>query len=258
MKYYQYLGLAIIMVFSFYYTEQISLIVLNKNPLMITIKEEAANYEVKPVSAIIEGDYITPGINGLKVDSKESFYKMRESDVFNHYFLVYDEIKPDISLEDNKDKIIISGNSKLKKVSFILETENDISNYLKSKEIPASLLVTLDSYQKGNYFEVLNNEVDGFKSLENNLNLNKENVNICIVNESNLELCKKNKKYLVEPKLKLNSTNLIDIKQNIGSGSIIYITSSAKLSDVLYLIKEIKYKGLDIVSLSELISEKNN
>ena len=33
-KYYQYLGLALIMVFSFYYTEKIALIVLNKNPLM--------------------------------------------------------------------------------------------------------------------------------------------------------------------------------------------------------------------------------
>ena len=42
-KYYGYFGLALIMVFSFYYTEQISTLVLNKNPLMMTIKEQADN-----------------------------------------------------------------------------------------------------------------------------------------------------------------------------------------------------------------------
>ena len=47
-KYYKMFGIALIMAFSFYYTEQISLIVLNKSPLMITIneeKEKLANYK---------------------------------------------------------------------------------------------------------------------------------------------------------------------------------------------------------------------
>ena len=39
-KYYQYFGLALIMIFSFYYTEKIALIVLNKNPLMQSIEEQ--------------------------------------------------------------------------------------------------------------------------------------------------------------------------------------------------------------------------
>lgn len=66
-KYYQYLGLALIMVFSFYYTEKIALIVLNKNPLMQEINQEKVNYEEAFVNASIEGDYIIPGINGLLV-----------------------------------------------------------------------------------------------------------------------------------------------------------------------------------------------
>ena len=97
-KYYQYLGLAIIMVFSFYYTEKIALIVLNKNPLMQSIHEEKDNYEEDFVNALIDGDYIIPGINGLEVNARESFYKMQELDTFNQYYLVFDQIKPEISL----------------------------------------------------------------------------------------------------------------------------------------------------------------
>lgn len=108
-KYYQFLGLAIIMVFSFYYTEKIALIVLNKNPLMQSIHEEKENYEEEFVNAFIEGDYIIPGINGLEVNTRESFYNMQELDMFNEYYLVFDQVKPEISLQENKIKLFIKG-----------------------------------------------------------------------------------------------------------------------------------------------------
>ena len=256
-KYYQYLGLAIIMVFSFYYTEKIALIVLNKNPLMQSIHEEKDNYEEDFVNALIDGDYIIPGINGLEVNARESFYKMQELDTFNQYYLVFDQIKPEISLQDHKDKIIYQGNSKLKKVSLILSEEGEISEYLKANQYKANLLVNLNTYQKNNYFEVINNENEAFLSLENTLNLNKENKNICVLNNTNYRLCKDKKKYLVEPTLTLNSTNYIETKNDLESGSIIFIDKTAQLSDVKLLLKEIKYKNYDIVYLSDLISEEN-
>ena len=97
-KYYQFFGLVLIMVFSFYYTEQIATIVLNKNPLMQMIKEEARNYNVSSVNALIDGNYIVPGLKGLEVNLRDSFYNMKESNVFSEYFLVFDEVKPEISL----------------------------------------------------------------------------------------------------------------------------------------------------------------
>ena len=256
-KYYQYLGLALIMVFSFYYTEKIALLVLDKNPLMQSIHEQKANYEVDYVNAVIEGDYIIPGINGLEVNARESFYQMQDLNVFNHYYLVLDQVKPEVSLEDHRDKIIHKGNSKLKQVSLILSREGDISEYLKTNEYRASLLVTTDTYEKNSYFEVINNEVNAFESLENTLNLNKENTHICVMNGQNYELCLKKKNYLVEPALTLTSTNYIDVKSSFESGSIILIDESAKLSDVKLLLKEINYKNYDIVYISELISEEN-
>ena len=257
-KTFEYLGLAVIMVFSFYYTEQIASLVLNKNPLMQEIKSQQDNYELKSVNATIDGEYIIPGLNGIAINLKDSFYKMHELNVFNKYFLVFNQVKPDISLEDNKDKIIKEANPLLNKVSLILETQNNISTYLQENNIKASMLVTKDTYQKNSYFEALNNDLTNFKDLENNLNLNKENKNICLLNPDLKTICQKYKNYLVEPKLILNSTNYIDIKKELKSGSIILITSKANLIDVKMLIKEINYKGLQIVPLSEIIKEENN
>lgn len=256
-KYYQYLGLALIMVFSFYYTEKIAAIVLSKNPLMQTIENEKDNYAVAYVNAYVDGDYIIPGINGLKVNTKESFYNMQKLDVFSEAYLVFEQVSPEISLEDNKDKIVRQGNSKLNQVSLVLETENEVSEYLKNAEYKASLLVTVDTYEAGNYFEVLNGETTAFTTLENKLNLNKENKHICILNSTNYELCLQNSNYLVEPTLNLHETNYLDIKKNLEKGSIIFISAQAKLSDVKLLLKEINYKGYEIVYLSELISEEN-
>ncbi len=245
------------MVFSFYYTEQIASIVLNKNPLMQEIKEKKDEYELKSVNAIIEGEYIIPGLNGLEVNLKDSFYKMHELDVFNKYFLIFNQVKPDISLENNKDKIIIKGNPKLNKVSLILEEENTISTYLKDNNLKSSLLVTKNTYHKNNYFEPLNNDLKNFKELENDLNINKENKNICVLNPSLFNICQKYHNYLVEP-LILTSTNYIDIKKELNSGSIILISKNANLIDVKMLIKEINYKGLELSYLSEIIKEENN
>lgn len=257
-KYYQYFGLALIMFFSFYYTEKIALIVLNKNPLMVEINEQKANYEESFVNAIINGDYIIPGINGLQVNAKSSFYNMQELSVFNKYYLVYDQVIPDISITNNKDKIIKQGNPKLKQVSLILSEEGTISEYLKNNLYKANLLIDNGTYNSNNYFEVINNDSKAFESLENALNLNKENKHICVINSSIYNICLKNKNYLVEPTLTLTSNNIIEVKNNINNGSIILIEASAKLSDIQLLIKEIKFKGYNLVYLSELINEENN
>ena len=102
---------------------------------------------------------------------------------------------------------------------------------------------------------MINNEVTNFKSLENSLNLNKENKHICIINTSNKDICLKNKNYLVEPEYRLTGSNLTETKKGILNGGIIYLTKEAKLDDVIYLLMLAKYKGLTIVNLSELITE---
>ena len=72
-------------------------------------------------------------------------------------------------------------------------------------------------------------------------------------NNSNLKFCRSKKKYLVKPSLSLDNTNIIEVKEKLDSGSIIY------LKDITYLdclVEYIKSKDLKIVPLSLLISEK--
>ncbi len=254
-KYYQIIGLLGIMFLSFYYTERIANIVLNKRPLMIKINEEKDNYKIESVSAVIEGDYIIPGLFGREVNVKDSYYKMQRIDAFNKYYLVYEDIKPEVSIEDNKDKIIRKGNPKLSQVALVFEGESNLTNYLKSENIKASLLVDLKTYQKNSYFEQINNDLNNFKALENNLNLNKENKHVCVLNSNIKEICIKYHNYLVEPLLVFNNNNLIDIKNKIDKGSIILVKDNVSLDSLKLIIREINFKDLKMVYLSDLIRE---
>ena len=184
--------------------------------------------------------------------------KMKSDGVFNSMFLIFDEVKPDISLDNNKDKIIKKGNSLKQGISLILENdESNIITYLISNKINASLLVTKETINANPYFEQINNDFNNYNEVEKLLNKNKINTNICIINRNNKELCIRNKKYIIEPTHILKSNNLINIKKTITSGDIILIKDSVSIDDLDYLISYIKSKGLNIIKLSELINEKS-
>lgn len=229
-----------------------------KDPIYETIEDVVTTSNTASVNALIKDNTIIPGINGLSVNVDKSFQKMKSFGAFNKYYLIFDQVKPKISLEDNKDKIITSGNNKKRVVSFILEENEKITNYLKENNIEASLLITSDTFKRDNYFEQINGDNKNFNGVEGLLNSISQNKNICILNNYNEELCRKNQKYLVKPSLELNEFNIASVKTKIESGSIIYIKKSAKLEDMKLLLDQIKYKGLTIKKLSELILEENN
>ena len=105
-KIFKYIGLIGICLLSFYYTEQVALYVKNKNPIMQSIKNVSKSLSTESINcSIIEDTYIIPGYNGKYVNLDKSFYNMVTSD-YNEDLLVFNQIKPNISLEDNKDKII--------------------------------------------------------------------------------------------------------------------------------------------------------
>ena len=227
----------------------------NKSPIMQSINEIANDYKVQAINASISGDYITPGICGRMINKTKSYVNMKSFGIFNEYYLIFDEIKPDISLQDNKDKIIRQGNASKKSVAFLLE---DNEKYLEENNIKASLLITEDNYQKNSFFEQINNDLEKYNNIESLLNKNNINKNICYVKTLDNEFCQKNQKYLIEETFSLNSQNIVEAKKNIQSGAIILISKNAKLEEFKLLIKEIQFKGLNIVPISELITEKNN
>ena len=255
---FKYVGLTAILLFSFYYTEKMSNIVINNSSLVTEINQNSKDYNVEAVSAIIEDDYIIPGLNGYSVNVLKSYDNMRFLDAFNSYYLEYDIVSPNISLENNKDKIIKYGNKKKKSVSIIVENNIDIIEYSKEKNIKITRLVNYDSFDKFAYYEQVNNDSVEFKKVESMLDNNNLNKDICIINNNLLDICKKYKKYLVEPSEVLNNYNLSSIKDSVKSGYIIKINDNVNVIDYKILLRQIYYQDLSIVTLSELIKEERD
>ena len=179
-----------IVVFSFIYTENIANYALQKNPLYQEILSKEDNYNIKSVNAYIDNEYITPGLNGKKVNVKHSFFNMKSFKVFNDYYLVYNEYQPDISINDNKDKIINKGNFKKNSVSFILEYDPNLIDIFRSKNIEFSILVNKNNYNKLEKNEQINNDYKNYNDLETLLNKSKKNTNICYINPLINDICK--------------------------------------------------------------------
>ena len=253
---FKYIGIFAILLFSFYYTEKMSNIVINNSSLMQEINQIASDYNITPVSAVISDNYITPGLNGYTVNVLKSYNNMKALDTFNSYYLEYDKKLPDVSLENNKDKIIKYGNKNKLSVSLLVQNNQEIIEYAESKNIAITRLVTNETINSKASYEQINNDNINFMKVENVLNRENINKNICIINNNLQEICQKKEKYLVEVTNILNNYNLIEIKDNIQSGTIILIGDNVNLSDFKILVRQILYQDLKIISLCELISEE--
>ena len=120
MKYFKYALVITLCVLSFYASDRLILYVENLSPLMKEIKMYEDTLYESPVNAIIEDNTIISGKNGRELNKRESYLKMNDFGSFNETFFVYDYIKPDISLKDNLDKIII-GNVDNSKIALIVD-----------------------------------------------------------------------------------------------------------------------------------------
>ncbi len=154
-KYFKYIGLISICLLSFYYTEQVALYVKNKNPIMQSIKNVSESYHTESINcSIIEDTYIIPGYNGKYVNLDKSFYNMVTTE-YNEDLLVFNQIKPNISLEDNLDKIIIRGNHNKQAVSLLFEDINYLSKYMLNKQYLVNILIEEETYTDN--YELINN-----------------------------------------------------------------------------------------------------
>lgn len=257
-KYFKYIGLLGLCMLSFYYTERVALYVKNKNPLMKTLNEIKETKYVSSInSTIIDDLYIIPGLNGKEVNIDKSFSNMHEYNQYNEDKLVFNEVKPSISLEDNKDKIIIQGNKKKQSVSLIFENVNELSKYLVSKNYRVNLLLNQESYD--DKYELINNsnQESVYNNIERYLTKNNLNKNLCYVKDNNevSPLCIN--KYLFKPSLIISHSNISTTLNKVSSGDIILIKDTLSLSELELLLNQISYRNLSIIPLSELIAESN-
>lgn len=267
------------MIFGFFYTEKTALVVRNLDKLMITIKEEKDTYQIEPIDAIINNNTIIPGISGKEVNLNKSYKAMKKLGDYNPTLLEYDNIKPSVSIKNNYNKYIISGNQKKKEVTLIFKIDDDnITNILKilnENQIKANFFVD------GNWFEKNNDLI--IKLIEQGHNVGNMSYNLDYKNssfvwmntiitkignqknnycynevdsEESLNICALEKSYTIKPSLVVKNNPLIEIKNSLVSGSIISMDINSKLETELPLIiKYINSKDLKIVNLQTLIEE---
>lgn len=253
MKYVKY-GLVIFLcVFSFYISDTAIIMVENMSPIMKEVKKFSDNY-VEPVNAIIEDNTIIPGSNGTKLNERESYLKMNEFGTFNETFLVYDYIKPDISLYDNLDKVIVNTN-KRSEVALIV-TNDEWGSYFKEEKILVTKVIKdNNNLSKGESYINGNGDSEEFNKLNSYLKKNKMNSKMCLVDYSNIASCRNNKYFIIKPTVEISHSNLASVKKNIGGGNIIFLNSNLSLSEVKVIVNHIRYKNLNIINLEDLIKE---
>lgn len=255
MKFFRLIGIMTLLVFSFYLTDFVTELAINTNPLMHSIKNNGYSYETLSVNAIINDNTIIPGIRGKKVNEMESFLNMKDFGAFNSNYLVFNSIKPDISIEDNLDKIIISGNKNKREISILIMNNIDVLEYIKDNNIKYSKLIDIKDELDINENINIENNKDKFDDLDTLLKKKKINKKICIINYSNIEQCKKNKYYLVKSNITLKNTDFNSTLNKIDIGSIILIDDNLSLENFNIFFKTMKKRDINFVSLSELIKE---
>lgn len=253
MKYFKLIGIMSLLVFSFYLTDLATEFAINSNPLMQTIKDNSKNYNTTSVNATINNNTIIPGIKGKVVNEIESFLNMKDFGSFNSNYLLYDLIEPEISLNNNKEKIIISGNKKIRQVTLLVRDTNLIE-YLKNNKYKYTKLIKYDDLLDKDNVNIESNRLK-FLDVDTLLNKKKLNNKICIIDYSNIENCKKKKYYIVKPNIVIKNNNMVSNISNIDNGSIIYLSDNLSLDNLKIIINLIKRKDMKLVYLSEIIKE---
>ena len=261
--------------FSFFYTEKVTMIARNSDPIMRAIKKEENNKKVSNVNPVINNDEYIMGINGCEIDVDKSYSKMRSVGEFKEELIVMKETSND---KDLTNKYVIGGNNKEKKVSLIFIVNKDIdsslTDYINQKNIKVNYfidgkyleenMITVKFLSENNniYYLGVNEEYsDEYMLYHNNLiGMNGTNESkYCFTNDKNsdtLKLCNDyNMTTIKSDVIKDNVYKTIKDKLNNG---VIFAVDSDNIDEIKVSINYILSKGYNIVSLEDLLSEKNS
>ena len=119
----------------------------NQPALLEEIKQEAPNYNEEAEDAYIDNVWKkTPGRNGRKVNIQKSYKNMKESEQFDKEKLVFDEIKPNVSLEQLPASPIYRGHPEKEMVTLLINVS------WGTEHIPVMLETLKEHEVKANFF----------------------------------------------------------------------------------------------------------
>ena len=277
-KIFESIGFITLILFSFVYTNKITTVIKENDDILEQIKNIQSQYKTEPIDAIIEGNTIIAGISGSQINVQESYKKMKKANQFNTNLLVYEKIKPTISVQNNYDKYIIKGSKNAVSLIFLVEKYNNIDKVLKilnDNNLKATFFID------GNWFEENNEKIIDLidkdytvGNLGYNYNYNVNGISwmntivtkignqkntYCYSEDENneiLSICQKNNSYTIKPNIIVKNNPLITIKQQLVKGSIISLKiNDNTITELPLIIEYINSRGLNIVNLEELLDE---
>lgn len=261
--------------FSFFYTEKVTQIVRNNDPIMLKIKDAKKTISVAKIDPVINDDEYITGVNGCDIDVDKSYTKMKNVGEYKEELLVLSETVIDKKI---KNKYIISGNKNEKNVSIVFiikdKVNNNLVNYLNSRKVNANFFIEGNYLSKNivNIKELASNHSiyylgtdgkysDKYMIYNNNLiNINTKNEsNYCITDKKDEKLLKLCTDYDMKTiKADYIENNILDtIKNNLTNGEIIVFNSEDE-EEIKISINYILSKGYNIVYLNNLLNESNN
>lgn len=263
------IGILLLTAFSFYYTNKVSNIIKNNDPIMTRIDNIKDTMTISKIDPIIYDDEYITGINGCIVNREESYKKMKSNGEYNSDLMV---MKED-TIDDDYNKYIIGGPKQNRKVSIILTNYDEkINSFIKENNIDINYFIDGSIIKKdiGKLLELQGRiynygrdkkYTDKYILYDNSLiksNFNNES-NYCLVNEKDsntLEICSKYKMKTIKTN-SINENILNYIKENLSNGKIFLINSN-NYEEIKYSINYILSKGYKIVYLDELLDKSNN
>ena len=271
-NFFKYIGIFVLMCFSFYYTEQAAELMKKDDSVMREINEYASTHNRKCVEGYITEEGVVLGINGLVVDENLS-YSMMKGSGFNESLIKYKDSPCVVTLDNNKKDYIIGGNPSKNSISLIINVINgktieDIINITEYKGVKVSLLIDyiyLDN-NKELITKLLNSGYDLLYKGDNDEDLNKYLNSLkeisktfkpfCgyIDNSNMLEYCYKKDLNTIKANKIYKTKYLSNIKRGLSKGDIIVLYESSNLkSELGVIINYIKSRGLKIVTVSDLL-----
>ena len=273
------IGLLSFIAVTFFYTDKVMHVIREEDKIMIEINQIKDSLKKVPINAQINNDEIIPGINGKEVNAEKSYKFMKNNGVFRIEDIVYNTITPDVTIENHKDKYIVSGNSMkhavslifilnskkyLEKLERIFDDKNIVVNYFVDDSfliLNSTMIKDMSNREFYNYGDDGNYTPDNI-IFSNNLisRISNHHSNLCLVikkDKNTIDICSKNNLYTILPNKIIEKNPYMMLKNNINIGDMILLPiTQATINELPIIIDYIKGKGIDIIGLNDLLSEE--
>lgn len=260
-RFFEYVGLTVLFLFSYYYTGKIAEIMSNKDAIMVSLEEKDNTLNKECIEGYMNNEGVVLGISGLKIDMDKSYQNMKGVG-YDESLIEYNESLCVVNKNNSLDKYIIKGNSAKSSVSLIIDIKffeyiEYFKNIAKEKNIKLNFIVDdnilnknktelLELYEDNNDILYKGSNIKEFKQIFNNI--------YCVYNENNnmLDMCGKEKINTIKTDKYYNKELLLNIKKNIEKGDFIIIEENKKnMVEFSSVINYINSKGINIINISE-------